>query len=128
MTSPRQGHVYGTVLVDIDTRRPLDMLPERSAEPFRGWLDARPGATAATPDQLIPGARLAPPRLLDPHQAYLRQRWDDGVRSTSRLHQELCARGYTGSLRTLRRLTARLRHDTAIPDPPPAPAAKKVAR
>ena len=29
----RKGHVYGTVLVDIQTRRPVDMLPERSAEP-----------------------------------------------------------------------------------------------
>jgi transposase len=50
------------------------------------------------------------------------------VRSTQRLHQELRARGYTGSLRTLRRLTARLRQDTTTPAPPPAPAAKKVAR
>jgi hypothetical protein len=39
----RKGHVYGTVLVDIDTRRPVDMLPERSAESFRAWLDAHPG-------------------------------------------------------------------------------------
>jgi transposase len=239
----RKGHVYGTVLVDIETRRPVDMLAERSAESFGAWLDAHPGveiicrdrggcyaegaadgaplaiqvadrwhlwhnlagaveravarhksclqqppddpgpgpqpppaaagpaaetgtasrtcarheqvhaalargltitgvsrtlgldrktvrryATAATPDQLTGGTRLARPGLLDPHQAYLRQRWDDGVRSTSRLHQELRARGYTGSLRTLRRLTAQLRRDTDIPAPPPAPAAKKVAR
>jgi transposase len=84
-------------------------------------------ATAATADQLIPGARLARPGLLGPHQAYLRQRWDEGVRRTGRLHQELRARGYRGSLRTLRRLTARLRQDTAVPAPPPAPAARKVA-
>ena len=237
----RKGHVYGTVLVDIDTRLPVDMLPERSAESFRAWLDAHPGveiicrdrggcyaegaaegaplaiqvadrwhlwhnlaeaveravvrhrpclqespeqpgpgpeaeapaapapegglpartrarhaevhaelargltitetsrtlrlerktvrryATAATADQLIPGIRLTRPGLLGPHQAYLRQRWDDGVRSTGRLHEELRARGYRGSLRTLRRVTARLRQDTAVPAPPPAPAARKVA-
>jgi hypothetical protein len=40
----RKGHVYGTVLVDIETRRPVDVLPERSAESFRAWLDAHPGA------------------------------------------------------------------------------------
>jgi transposase len=40
----RKGHVYGTILVDIETRRPVDMLPERSAESFRAWLDAHPGA------------------------------------------------------------------------------------
>jgi transposase len=44
------------VLVDIDTRRPVDMLPERSAESFRAWLDAHAGveiicraAAAVTP-------------------------------------------------------------------------------
>ncbi len=236
----RKGHVYGTVLVDIETRRPVDILPERSAESFRAWLDAHPGveiicrdrggcyaegategaplaiqvadrwhlwhnlaeaveravarnrsclqepppppasgppaqqavsapeaglaartrarhgeihaalargltiteisrtlrlerktvrryATAATADQLIGGARLTRPGLLGPHEAYLRQRWDEGARSTNRLHEELRARGYQGSLRTLRRLTAQLRHDTAVPAPPPAPAARKVA-
>ncbi len=40
----RKGHVYGTVLVDIETRRRVDILPERSAESFRAWLDAHPGA------------------------------------------------------------------------------------
>ncbi|HEY6274870.1 MAG TPA: transposase [Streptosporangiaceae bacterium] len=84
-------------------------------------------ATAATADQLIGGTRLTQPGLLGPHQAYLRQRWDEGVRSTERLHQEVRARGYRGSLRTLRRLTAQLRQDTAAPAPPPAPAARKVA-
>jgi transposase len=39
----RKGHVYGTVLVDIESRRPVDMLPERSAESFRAWLDAHSG-------------------------------------------------------------------------------------
>ena len=39
----RKGHVYGTILVDIETRRPVDVLPERSAESFRTWLDAHPG-------------------------------------------------------------------------------------
>jgi transposase len=84
-------------------------------------------ATAATAQELTGGPRLARPGLLDPHLPYLRQRWDQGVRSTERLHAELRDRGYRGSLRTLRRLTAQLRRDTAVPAPPPAPAARKVA-
>ena len=84
-------------------------------------------ATAATADHLISGPRLTRPGLLGPHQAYLRQRWGEGIRSTERLHQELRERGYRDSLRTLRRLTAPLRCDTAVPAPPPAPAARKVA-
>jgi Transposase len=84
-------------------------------------------ATAATADELIRGARLTRPGLLGPHQAYLRQRWDEGIRSTGRLHAELTARGYRGSLRTLRRLTAQLRQATAVPVPPEAPPARKAA-
>ena len=84
-------------------------------------------ATAATADHLICGPRLTRPGLLGPHQAYLRQRWDEGIRSTERLHAELRERGYRGSQRTLRGLTAQLRCDTAVPAPPPAPAARKVA-
>jgi hypothetical protein len=84
-------------------------------------------ATAVTADHLIPGPRLTGPGLLGPHQAYLRQRWGEGIRSTQQLHQELRERGYHGSERTLRRLTAKLRQDTAAPAPPPPPAARKVA-
>src|SRR4029077_5557103 len=39
----RKGHIYGTILIDIETRRPVDMLAERSAESFRAWLGAHPG-------------------------------------------------------------------------------------
>src|SRR5580700_10824341 len=236
----RKGHVYGTILAGIETRRPAGMLPERSAESFRGWLDAHPGveiicrdrggcyaegaaegaplaiqvadrwhlwhnlaeaveravarhrsclqdpppdpepgppaaqtapgpeaglaartrtrhaeihaalargltitqlsrtlrldpktvrryATAETAEQLTGSVRLMRPGLLGPHQTYLQQRWDDGIRSTKQLHAELRDRGYRGSMRTLRRLTAQLRRDTAVPAPPPAPPARKAA-
>ncbi len=165
----RRGHVYGTVLVDIETRRPIDPLSERSADSFGSWLDSRPGVEVICRDRggcyaesAARGARLlsrwptggiccttsptrssgplpgtAPacatgparvqPGLLDPYLPYLHQRWDEGCRSTERLHREVRARGYRGSLRTLRRHTARLRQQTARPAPPPAPASKKVA-
>ena len=38
-----RGTSTAPILVDIETRRPVDMLPERSAESFRAWLDAHPG-------------------------------------------------------------------------------------
>jgi transposase len=39
----RKGHSYGTLLVDVETRRPVDILGERSSESFAAWLAARPG-------------------------------------------------------------------------------------
>jgi hypothetical protein len=45
-------------LVDIETRRPVDMLPERPAESFRAWLDDHPGVEIRT---LVPAPPPAPP-------------------------------------------------------------------
>jgi len=33
----------GTLLAGVETRRPVDILPERSADSFAAWLAARPG-------------------------------------------------------------------------------------
>ena len=39
----RRGHHYGTILVDLETQRVVDLLPVRTAEALAVWLAAHPG-------------------------------------------------------------------------------------
>jgi transposase len=39
-----KGQRYGTILVDLETRRVVDLLPDRSASGTAAWLKAHPGA------------------------------------------------------------------------------------
>jgi transposase len=47
----RRSHDYGTVLVDMDSHQPVDMLPGRAAEPFATWLAAHPDVTVICRDR-----------------------------------------------------------------------------
>jgi transposase len=39
----RRGHVYATILIDMETRAPVDVLADRTADTLAGWLRAHPG-------------------------------------------------------------------------------------
>jgi transposase len=38
----RNGHTYGTIVVDLDRHRPVDVLPDRSAETVAAWMQVHP--------------------------------------------------------------------------------------
>jgi hypothetical protein len=46
-----KGLPYGTILVDLERHRPIDMLPDRSGESLAAWLQAHPGVEAITRDR-----------------------------------------------------------------------------
>ena len=47
----RKGRSYGTIVVDLEQRRVVDLLPDRTAATLAGWLRQRPGIEVVARDR-----------------------------------------------------------------------------
>jgi hypothetical protein len=62
--APRKHHTYGTLLLDLEQRRPLALLPDREAATVAHWLQAHPGVKVFVRDRAeayAEAARLGAP-------------------------------------------------------------------
>lgn len=55
----RKGRTYGTILVDLERRRVLDLLADRSANTVAGWLRDHPGIAVVARDRSTEYSRAA---------------------------------------------------------------------
>jgi hypothetical protein len=53
----RKGRTYGTIVVDLERRRVVDLLPDRTAETLADWLRLRPGIRVVARDRSTEYAR-----------------------------------------------------------------------
>ncbi|GII96073.1 ISL3 family transposase [Sinosporangium siamense] len=74
----RKGHVYGTILVDVETRRPVDLLPDRTVETVRSWLADHPGVEVICRDRSASYAEAA--RLGAPGAIHVADRFQCAMR------------------------------------------------
>ncbi|MDQ3397369.1 MAG: transposase, partial [Deinococcota bacterium] len=47
----RKGRTYGTIIVNQETRRPIEVLPDRSAETLMAWLETHSDIEVVTRDR-----------------------------------------------------------------------------
>lgn len=100
----RKGQTYGTILVDLERRRPLDLLPGRTADALAAWLRRHAKVRIITRDRSTEYARGALEGA--PQALQVADRWH-----LLQNMRQVAERWFAGAHARLRRLPA-------LPEPP----------
>ncbi len=69
----KKGHTYGTILVDLESRQPIDLLDSREVEDVVAWLQQHPGIEIISRDRGLDYAKAA--SLGAPEARQVADRW-----------------------------------------------------
>lgn len=88
----RRGRTYGTVLVDVENSKALDVLPDRETATVAAWLHEHPGAEIVCRDRLMAFTKAvrqaAPDALEAADRWHLLQNLSTAVEKTCRQHRD----------------------------------------
>jgi transposase len=113
----RKGQRYGTILCDLERRRPVDLLPERSASALRDWLQNHPEVEVISRDrgdEYIKGASEGAPQAIQ-----VADRWH--LLKNLRESLERVVNRYQGRVRDAAHTTISLTNEQVPRDSRPEP-------
>jgi len=131
--SYRRGKVFGTILVDLERRCPVDVLPDRTAATFAAWLTAHPGVEVIARDRggaYADGARQGAPSAVQVADRFhlVKNLGEALERLLDRYHAALRAAARTAATAEAAREPAAPSPEAMLPTPADAPPARRQTR
>jgi transposase len=124
----RKGQRYGTILVDLERRRVVDLLPDRRADTLAAWLKAHPSVSAVVRDRAGADAdgatRGAPDAIQVADRFHLLRNGSDALRTVLDQHH----RDLRAAARAAQPPEPSVPDAPAIPEPAASPEPERPMR